>query len=212
MADIFDAPFESKDIELSDNKVVKGEDVNLTAKDPTLTNIMVGIGWDLNAFDTDTLDLDVSCFLLNRDDKTRFDEDFIFYNNLQDRDEAVVHNGDNRTGAGDSDDETISIDLNKVPFDIVKVVFILSIYKGEEKEQTIASLRNSYIRVLNSSNSEELLRYEISEDIKEINDTAMFVASLNREGPKWHFEAVGTCADGGLAQVATDYDIIIHKG
>ncbi len=212
MVDIFDTSYEDTEIEISDNRIHKGDDVNLTAKDPTMTNITVGVGWDLNAFDTDTLDLDVSCFLLNKDGKTRFDEDFVFYNNMSDRDESVVHNGDNRTGAGDSDDETISIDLNKIPFDVVKVMFVLSIYKGEEKEQSISSLRNAYIRVLNSSNSHELLRYEIKEDAKDIHDTAMFVASLNREGPKWHFEAIGKEGKGGLAQIATDYDIIVHKG
>ncbi len=212
MSDIFDTSYEDAEIEISDNKLVKGEDLNLTAKDPTMTNIIVGIGWDLNTFDTDTLDLDVSCFLLNKDGKTRFDEDFVFYNNMQDRDSAVVHNGDNRTGAGDSDDETISIGLNGISFDIVKVMFVLSIYKGEEKDQSISSLKNAYIRVLNASNSHELLRYEIKEDAKSIKDTAMFVASLNREGPKWHFEALGEEGKGGLAQIATDYDMIIHKG
>ncbi len=212
MVDIFDTSYEDAEIEVSDNKIVKGEDVNLTAKDPAMTNIVVGVGWDLNAFDVDTLDLDVSCFLLNKDGKTRFDEDFVFYNNMQDRNGAIVHNGDNRTGAGDGDDETISIDLTGIPFDVVKVVFVLSIYNGEVKGQTMSSLRNSYIRVINASNSQELLRYELSEDTQESSETAMLVASLNREGPKWHFEAVGKSIEGGLAKIATDYDIIIHTG
>ena len=213
MADIFDSSFDSDiDIDLSDNKIEKGEEVNLTAKDPTMTSILVGVGWDLNAFDVDTLDLDVSCILLNKDDKTRVDSDFVFYNNMEACDGAVTHNGDSRTGAGDGDDETISIDLNGIPFDIGKVIFVLSIYKGEEKEQTMASLRNSYIRVVNASNAQEVLRYELSDDVKGNKETAMLVASLNREGPKWHFVAVGDGIEGGLAQIATDYDIIVHTG
>ncbi len=213
MADIFDSSFDSDlDIEISDNKIVKDEEVNLTAKDPTMTGVLVGVGWDLNAFDVDTLDLDVSCFLLNKDEKTRVDADFVFYNNTEGAEGAVIHNGDSRTGAGEGDDETISIDLNGVSFEVMRIVFVLSIYKGEEKEQTMASLRNSYIRIMNASDGQELLRYELSEDAKGSADTGMLVGSLNREGPKWHFKALSESIPGGLAKIATDYDIIVHTG
>lgn len=213
MADIFDSSFDSDiDIEISDNRISKGEEVNLAAKDPAMSHLLIGVGWDLNAFDIDTLDLDVSCFLLGKDGKTRVDEDFVFYNNIEASGGAVVHNGDSRTGAGDGDDETISIDLNGLPFDVMKVVFVLSIYKGEEKEQTMASVRNAYIRLVNASSGQEVLRYELNEDVKGSGETGMFVASLNREGPKWHFVAVGDGVEGGLAEIATDYDIIVHKG
>ena len=212
MVDIFDSSVDlDAEVEVSDNKLLKGEDVNLTAKDPTMTNIVVGVGWHLNAFDADTLDLDVSAFLLNKEEKTRVDEDFLFYNNLEAAEGGIVHNGDNLTGAGDGDDETISIDLNAIPFDVVKIMFVLSIYRGEEKEQGMGSVRNAYLRVVNAANSLELLRYETNEDAEGKTETAMMVASLNREGPKWHFEAVGECVEGGLGQIATDYDIIIHK-
>ncbi|PCJ97883.1 MAG: chemical-damaging agent resistance protein C [Zetaproteobacteria bacterium] len=213
MVDIFDSSFDSDvDIEISDNIITKGDEVNLTAKDPTMSKILVGIGWDLKQFDVDTLDLDVSCFLLNKDEKTRVDNDFVFYNNLEASDGAVTHNGDNRTGAGDGDDESITIDLNGIPFEVVKVMFVLSIHKGEEKEQTMASLRNAYIRVVNASNGQELLRYELNDDVKRSTETGMLVGCLNREGPKWHFVAVGTLVQGGLAEIARDYDIIVHTG
>ncbi len=213
MVDIFDPAYDQEvDIKVSDNRMSKGDNVNITAKDPTMTNVVIGMGWQLNAFDADTLDLDVSCFLLNKEMKTRANEDFVFYNNLQDLDEAVVHNGDSLTGAGEGDDESISIDLNKIPFEITKVMFVFSIYKGEEKEQSMSSVRNSYIRLINASNGQELLRYDLNEDVQDQTETAMLAASLNREGPKWHFEAVGECVEGGLAKVATDYDMIIHAG
>lgn len=213
MVDIFDPSYDVEvDIKVSDNKMSKGDNVNITAKDPTMTSVVIGMGWQLNAFDADTLDLDVSCFLLNKQMKTRQNEDFVFYNNLQDFDEAVVHNGDSLTGAGEGDDESISIDLTKIPFDITKVMFVFSIYKGEEKEQSMLSVRNSYIRLINASNGQELLRYDLNEDVQDQTETAMLAASLNREGPKWHFEAVGEFVEGGLAQVATDYDMIIHAG
>ncbi len=213
MVDIFDPSYgEEIEIKVSDNRIKKGEDVNITAKDLTMTHVMIGVGWQLNAFDADTLDVDVSCFLLNKDMKTRMNEDFVFYNNLQDLEGAVVHNGDNLTGAGDGDDESISIDLNALSYDITKVMFVFSIYRGEEKEQSLSSIRNGYIRVVNASNGQELLRYELNDDVEDRKETGMLVASLNREGPKWHFEAVGVPVEGGLAKIATDYDMIVHAG
>ena len=213
MTDIFDRSLDDVEIEISDNKMVKGEEINITAIDPSMFNLMVGIGWQLNAFDSDSLDVDVSCFLLNKEGKTRVDEDFVFYNNLMACEGAIVHNGDNLIGAGDGDDESISVDMNGVPFDIVKVMFVLSIYRGEEKGQQMSSVRNGYIRVVNTANNFEVLRYEISPDVVDSEgETAMLVASLNREGPKWHFEAVGQLVEGGLAKVSTDYDIVVHEG
>ena len=211
MVDIFDPHFdENLQIEISDNRVTKGEDINLTAKDPTMTHLMIGLGWSMGGFGGEALDLDVSCFLLNKDNKTRVDEDFVFYNNLEACNGAVVHHSDQRSGAGEGDDETIAIDLNAIPFDVIKIMFVVSIYKGVEKEQSLADLRNAYLRVVNVSNSHELLRYELDEDTAGVKETAMYVASLNREGPKWHFETTGRPAQGGLAQIATDYDLIVH--
>lgn len=211
--DIFDPTLDNVEVEISDNKISKGDEINLMEKDPTINNVLIGMGWILNAFDADTLDLDVSCFLLDRNGKTVMDEDFVFYNNLEARDGSVVHNGDNLTGAGDGDDESISIDLNGVPFEVTKIMFVMSIYKGEEKEQQMSSVRKPYIRLVNASDSLEILRYDLVEDMQASKgETGMLVASLNREGPKWHFEAVGELVQGGLAKIATDYDIIVHTG
>lgn len=210
MPDIFDRDLEKVEIKLSDNKMSKGDDVNITAKDPTMKKIHFGVGWDLNAFDTDALDLDISCFLLDKHGKTRKDSDFVFYNNMEGCDGAVVHNGDNRTGAGDGDDESIHVLINDLPYDVMSVVFVFSIYKGEEREQKLAKLRNSYIRLVNAENAQELLRFDLTEVVEGVEETAMIVAALNREGPKWHFKAIGEPVEGGLAKVATDYDIIVQ--
>lgn len=213
MVDIFDPAYdESVEIEIEDNRIEKGDDINLKEKDPTLTHITVGVGWTVNSFDTDELDVDVSCFLLNNDDKTRVDNDFVFYNNMEASDGAVVHNGDSRTGAGEGDDETISIDLNGLPFDIGKVMFVFSIYKGEEREQTMSSVRNGYLRVINTSNNHEILRYDLHDEVQGHQETGMYVGALTREGPKWHFKAIGEFAQGGLSEIATGYDIIVQMG
>lgn len=211
MTDIFDKSYDQVEIKI-DNSIQKGGDVNLTARDPTLRNIMVAVGWDTNAFDSDVIDVDVSCFMLDKNGKTRMNEDFVFYNNLESGDGAVIFNGDNRTGAGDGDDESLSIDLNGVSFDIIKLMFVLSIYQGDEKEQKLSKVRNCYIRVVNRENSQEMLRYDLDSDLEDTTETAMLVASLNREGPKWHFEAIGEMVEGGLAKVATQYDIIVQGG
>lgn len=212
MTDIFDSSLDNINVDISDNHILKGEEINVTKLDPTLTNMLIGVGWDLNAFGTDNLDLDVSCFLLNKDGKTCQNEDFVFYNNLEGTNSAVMHNGDNLTGAGDGDDESLSIDLNALSFEITRVVFVLSIYNGEEKEQGLRHVKNAYIRVLNASNSHELVRYILDDDVKDKDETAMLVASLNREGPKWHFKALGEPVPGGLAKIAEDYDIVVQTG
>lgn len=209
MVDIFEQEYDDAEIEIKKNLIVKGEEINLMQKDPTMQRLVVGAGWELNAFDTDPLDLDISCFMLNREGKTRVNEDFVFYNNFEGSDKAVIHNGDNRTGAGDGDDETITVDLNAIHFDIVELMFVLSIYKGEEKGQSLSKVRNGYIRIVNLDNSMEIIRYELDDDVAGHSETTMLVAKLTREGPKWHFTAIGECVDGGLQKVATDYDIIV---
>lgn len=209
MADIFDTRFEGKDVELTDGRVKLGDDVNLTAKDPALHKILVGAGWDLNAFNADSLDLDVSVFLLGKDGKTRVDEDFIFYNQPQAFEGGIVHGGDSRTGAGDGDDETVFINLHSVPFDVMEIVFVLTIYKGAEKNQNLGMVRNAYLRLVNTVNDMELLRYELSADLEDRTDTGMVVASLYREGPKWHFKPVAEFVPEGLKTLAERYGLII---
>lgn len=210
MSDIFDSGLDDVDIEISDNRVSKGEDINLNKLDQTLSHVLVGVGWRLNAFDAESLDLDVSCFMLNKQDKTRVNEDFVFYNSLVGSDDAIIHNGDNLIGAGDGDDETISIDLHKVHFDVMRIMIVLSIYRGEEKEQAMKNVRDPYLRIMNAENGQELLRYEIADDMAECEDTAFFVGSFDRMGPKWHFRPLGERAVGGLAKIAQDYDIVVQ--
>lgn len=209
MSDILDTSHEGKKIELSDNRVKLGDDVNILAKDPTLKHISIGVGWDLTSFNADNIDLDVSLFMLDKNGQTRVDDDFVFYNQMETLEGAVRHHGDNRTGAGDGDDESIAIDLQGVPFDVMQLVFTLSIYKGEEKDQNLSMLRNTYIRLVNRDNNIELLRYVLDDDLKGKTETAVVVAVLNREGPKWHFKPIGEFVEGGLGVIARRYGLIV---
>lgn len=209
MDDILDTRFEGKDVELSDNRVALGDDINIMEKDPALQHITIGVGWDSNAFDGEAFDLDVSLFLLGTDEKTRSDDDFIYYNNMAASEGGVTHHGDSRTGAGAGDDEAISIDLHALPFDVVKIAIVLSIYKGAEKEQDLGGVRKSYVRLVNEANGHEILRFDLGEHFEGKFETAALVGSINREGPKWHFTPLAEFEAHGLAPIAERYGMLI---
>lgn len=210
MVDIFDTRFENKDVEV-DNFVSLGDEVNINAKDGTLKRIMIGAGWDANAFNADVVDLDISVFMLDKSNMTRVDEDFVFYNQREAVNGGIRHHGDSRTGAGDGDDETISVYLESVPFDVMHLMIVLSVYKGYEKEQSISMVRNTYVRIVNEENGYEIVRYKMDDDMKERSETGVIAAALNREGPKWHFKPVAEFYPGGLGEIAKKYGLIIKE-
>ena len=210
MVDIFDTRFENKDVEV-DNFVSLGDEVNINAKDGTLKRIMIGAGWDANAFNADVVDLDISVFMLDKNNMTRVDEDFVFYNQREAINGGIRHHGDSRTGAGDGDDETISVYLESVPFDVMHLMIVLSVYKGYEKEQSISMVRNTYVRIVNEENGYEIVRYKMDDDMKERSETGVIAAALNREGPKWHFKPVAEFYPGGLGEIAKKYGLIIKE-
>lgn len=186
------------------------ERANLTRLDPTLRKLMVGIGWDVVGFDSEPPDLDVSIFLVDKNEQTRIDEDFIFYNNLKSPDGAVEHMGDNRTGAGEGDDENIRMDLEKIPYEVFRVYFVISIYEADLKRQSFKSVRNSFLRIVNEETGIELMRFNLDQEFVDQPDaTAVNVGFLERSGPNWFFEGVGKMTAGGLKEIATQYGIIV---
>lgn len=188
----------------------RNERANLTRLDPTLRKVMIGIGWDVVGFDADAPDLDVSIFLVDKNEKTRVDEDFVFYNNLKTPDGAVEHMGDNRTGAGEGDDENIRIDLEQIPFDVFRVFFVISIYEADLKKQSFASVRNTFLRIMNEETGIELMRFNLDQEfLDEPKATAVNVGFLERSGPNWFFEGLGAMTEGGLKEIATQYGIIV---
>jgi tellurium resistance protein TerD len=191
------------------NKIKTGEEINLTLKDPTLNEILIGVGWDLKKFDAKPLDLDVSMFLLNAADKTRVDEDFVFYNNMIGCDGSVKHMGDSRTGAGDGDDEVMMINLNELPFDVSKVAFVLSIYDMDFNEHNFSMVKNVYFRIENKNTDHELFRYELDDELT--GDEGLMIGYLERVGAEWMFQAVGETVKGGLGKIADEYGIIVME-
>ncbi len=204
----FTAPL--KDADDPSYHVKRGEQVNLTRLDPTLKHIKVGVGWDVIGFENEAPDLDSSVFLLDRNDKTALDEDFVFYNNLKNLDASVTHDGDNRTGAGEGDDEIIILDLMQLPYEVSKAAFVISIYDAALREQTFRNVRNCFLRIVNTETKTEIMRFQLDNEFQENEtSTAVIVGFLVREGPNWYFEATGKFEQGGLAKIATDYGIVV---
>ncbi len=191
-------------------KLKRGEQMNLTRIDPTLRRVMIGVGWDIIGFETEAPDLDLSIFVLNKHDQTRMDEDFVFYNNFKTIEGAVHHMGDNRTGAGDGDDENALINLEALPYEVERLAFVLSIYEADTKGHDFKSVRNCFLRLANDESNTELLRIHLDQEFEENNKaSAVIVGFLERNGPNWFFEGSGEFYMGGLKEVATKYGIVV---
>ena len=183
----------------------KGGNVNLSKEAPSLKKLIIGLGWDPRATDGATFDLDGSAFLLKADGKARSDSDFIFYNNAKSTEGSVTHLGDNTSGAGEGDDEKISIDLSLVPADIEKVTIGVTIHEAETRKQNFGMVSKAYIRCLDANGDKELARYDLSEDSS--TETAMIFGEIYRAGAEWKFKAIGQGFAGGLAPLARSFGI-----
>ena len=183
----------------------KGGNVNLSKEDPTLKRVVIGLGWDPRATDGTTFDLDGSAFLLRGDGKVRADHDFIFYNNLKSNDGAVQHTGDNRTGQGEGDDERIVVDLARVPQEIERIAFSVTIHEADVRRQNFGMVGRAFIRCVNAEGEREIARYDLSEDSS--TETAMIFGELYRYGAQWKFRAVGQGYNGGLGPLARSFGV-----
>jgi tellurium resistance protein TerD len=186
----------------------KGQKVDLTKTNPGLTNVVVGLGWDTNKYDGgNDFDLDSSVFLLGESGKVTNESDFVFYNNPQGANGAVVHTGDNRTGAGDGDDEQVKINLTTVPANVQRIAFTITIHEADSRNQNFGQVSNSYARIFNEATGEELIRYDLGEDFS--IETAIVVGELYRHNGEWKFSAIGSGYQGGLAALATDFGLSV---
>ena len=185
----------------------KGGNLSLSKEDPNLKAILVGLGWDARATDGADFDLDASCFLLKDGDKVRSDADFIFYNQLKSTCGSVEHTGDNRTGAGEGDDEAIIVYLDRVPPDVQKLSFTVTIHEADARRQNFGMVKSAFIRIVNKENNMEIARFDLSEDAS--TDTAMIFGEVYRHGSEWKFRAVGQGYKGGLGPLARNYGVNI---
>jgi len=183
----------------------KGGNVSLTKEAPGLTAVVVGLGWDVRTTTGTDFDLDASAILANGSGKVLSDSHFVFFNNLKSPEGAVEHTGDNLTGEGEGDDEQIKVDLGRVPAEVDKIVFPVSIYDAQSRGQSFGQVRNAFIRVVNQAGGSEITRYDLSEDAS--TETAMVFGELYRSGSDWKFRAVGQGYANGLRGIASDYGV-----
>ena len=186
----------------------KGQKVDLTKGNPGLDSILAGLGWDTNRYDGGhDFDLDVSIFMTNEQGKVDTDTNFVFYNNPKDAAGSVVYSGDNRTGEGEGDDETVNITLSKVPADVAKISFTVTIHEAQARGQNFGQVSNAYIRIVDTAKNEELLRYDLGEDYS--IETAIVVAELYRHGGEWKFAAIGSGFQGGLEALCRNFGLSV---
>ena len=184
----------------------KGQRVDLTKGRPSLKNILVGLGWDINHYDGEAdFDLDASVFMTKENGKVGKDEDFIFYGNLEHSSKSVKHMGDNRTGDGDGDDEVIKVILEKLPKYAERIVFCATIFEAERRMQNFGMVDNSYIRVINNKNGKEIARYDLKEKFG--NSTAIIAGEIYRDGNDWKFHAIGEGVVRGLEELCEKFGI-----
>ncbi|WP_455231418.1 TerD family protein [Geopseudomonas aromaticivorans] len=183
----------------------KGGNVSLSKEAPGLTEVTVGLGWEARATDGAAFDLDASVFVLGENDKVLNDSAFVFYNNKTFADGKVEHMGDNRTGAGDGDDEQVNVNLAGLQADAKKLAFSVTIHDAEARKQSFGQVNKAYIRVLNKATQAEIARYDLSEDAS--TETAMIFGELYRNGEEWKFKAIGQGFAGGLAPLAANYGV-----
>ncbi len=181
--------------------LTKGGNVNLSKEAPTMTKVIAGLGWDARVTDGQSFDLDASVFLVGADGNVLSDQHFVFFNHVQSPDGSVIHQGDNRTGEGDGDDEQVKIALDHVASDIQKAVFAVTIYDAEARKQNFGMVSNAYIRIVNEDTNTEIARYDLTEDAS--TETAMVFGELYRHHGEWKFKAVGQGFAGGLAALAS---------
>ena len=187
----------------------KGQKVDLTKGNPGLKNIMVGLGWDVNAFDSGVdFELHAAAFILGADGKCPTDKEIVLYGNLAHPSQSVKHIGDNLTGEGEGDDEQIQIDLSKVPANIERIAFTVTIYEAEARRQNFGQVSNAFVRIFNEVTGEEILRYDLGEDFS--IETAVVFGELYKNGDEWKFNAIGSGYQGGLAALCNSYGVDVE--
>ncbi|GKS11022.1 hypothetical protein YDYSY3_20220 [Paenibacillus chitinolyticus] len=184
----------------------KGQRIDLTKTNPGLTKVIIGLGWDINKYNTgQDYDLDASAFLLRADGKAKGMEDFLFYNNSNLYNGAVIHTGDNRTGEGDGDDEQIKLDFSKVPNEIERIGITVTIHDAAVRNQNFGHVSNAFVRLVDEVSGREVLRYDLGEEFS--LETAVVICELYRQGSEWKFQAIGSGFSGGLAALCRNYGL-----
>ena len=185
--------------------LTKGQNVSLSKSDPNLKNVLVGLGWDTRSTDGQDFDLDTSVFMATENGKVPSDRHFIFYNQLVSPCGGVEHTGDNLTGDGDGDDESVIVQLDKVESNIKSLFITVTIHDAEARRQNFGQVSNAFVRIVNNDTSEEIVRFDLSEDYS--TETAMVFGEIYRHNGEWKFRAIGQGYTGGLYSLCQQYGV-----
>jgi len=187
--------------------LTKGGKITLT-KDKTVNNISVRLGWETAKYSGEEMDLDASCFALQKNGKTKRDEDFVFYGNLEHPSGGIIHSGDDKSGGGDKDNEVIRVRLSELSSYVDKIVFAVTIYEAERRMQNFSMVENAFIRVVDDSTGNEIVRYNLKEKFD--SATSVEVGEIYRDGNDWKFHATGNGFNGGLAEICKQFGIEVE--
>jgi len=182
----------------------KGSSINLDKQTSGINNLHIGLGWDEHDNNSEVIDCDVSVFMIDENNKIPGDGYFIFYNNLKSSDGSVVHQGDNRTGEGDGDDEVINIDLTKVDSSVVQMIFVVTIHDADNKNQSFSSIKNAFLRIVDLNTSNEICNYQLAEQFSEAD--SIQIGRMYRDNESWVFEALDQGFQGGLSTLLGMYN------
>lgn len=185
--------------------LTKGQNVSLSKTDPSLKNVLVGLGWDARSTDGQDFDLDASVFMATENGKVPSDRHFIFYNQLVSPCGGVEHTGDNLTGDGDGDDESVIVRLDKVESNIKSLFITVTIHDAEARRQNFGQVSNAFVRIVNNDTSDEIVRFDLSEDYS--TETAMVFGEIYRHNGEWKFRAIGQGYKGGLYSLCQQYGV-----
>jgi tellurium resistance protein TerD len=169
--------------------------------------ILVGLGWEARCSHGTEFDLDASAFLLSDDGKVPSDNHFIFYNQTESPCGSVRHTGDNRSGAGDGDDEALEIALGNLPVAISRIVVCVTIHDAVGRRQNFGQVHDAFMRVVNLEGNVEIARFDLSEDYS--SETAMIFGEVYRRGAEWKFKAVGQGFSGGLEAMCSQFGVAV---
>ena len=185
--------------------LTKGQNVSLSKTDPSLKNVLVGLGWDARSTDGQDFDLDASVFMATENSKVPSDRHFIFYNQLVSPCGGVEHTGDNLTGDGEGDDESVIVCLDKVQSNIKSLFITVTIHDAEARRQNFGQVSNAFVRIVNNDTSDEIVRFDLSEDYS--TETAMVFGEIYRHNGEWKFRAIGQGYTGGLYSLCQQYGV-----
>jgi tellurium resistance protein TerD len=183
-------------------RVLKGQEIDVTKNNPGLNKIKITLGWNIDKNKKINFDFDSSVFLCNDLGKAISSKHFIFYNNKQDPSGSVIHHGDYKTG--EEGEEEIVINLEKLPSEVYRLVFAVSIHEGKKKKQSFGQVENSYLKILDEEKKEELIRFDLKNEFS--NETGIIIGSMYKKNEEWKFKTEGLGFPEGLR------DIVIHHG